>query len=225
MDSITILAPAFNEEENISPFLEHFYPKIDENWKILIINDGSSDNTEVNLKKQSEKFPRFSFINHKQNLGIGKAFETGFRNIETDYVITIDCDLSHTFDVVQELYANRHKADVVIASMSNKSSQYSNASTLRVLIAKLGNDLISKLIGIKVKEIAGGPRIYKSLAVKNLNIDYKGFESQVEIVKKLADKGCTFDECALYLDRRLYGESKMNYLKTIYGVIKIILFK
>ena len=126
---------------------------------------------------------------------------------------------------MQELYSNRHKADVVIASMSNKSSQYSNASTSRVLIAKLGNYLISKLIGIKVKEIAGGPRIYKSLAVKNLNIDYKGFESQVEIVKKLADKGCTFDECALYLDRRLYGESKMNYLKTIYGVIKIILFK
>ena len=30
MDSITILAPAFNEEENIAPFLEHFYPKIDE---------------------------------------------------------------------------------------------------------------------------------------------------------------------------------------------------
>ena len=37
---------------------------------------------------------------------------------------------------------------------------------------------------------------------ENLNIDYKGFESQVEIVKT-ADKGCTFDECALYLDRRL----------------------
>ena len=34
MNSITILAPAFNEEENIVPFLEHFYPKIDENWQI-----------------------------------------------------------------------------------------------------------------------------------------------------------------------------------------------
>lgn len=225
MDSVTILAPAFNEEDNIIPFLEHFYPKINQNWKILIINDGSSDNTEFNLNSQSEKFSRFSFITHNQNFGIGKAFETGFRNIDTDYVITIDCDLSHTFDVVKELYLNRHKADVVIASMSNNSSQYSSASKLRVLIAKLGNFLISKLIGIKVKEIAGGPRIYRSMAVKNLNIDNNGFESQVEIIKKLADKGCTFDECALYLDKRLYGESKMNYLKTIYGVVKIILFK
>ena len=68
MDSITILAPAFNEEENIAPFLEHFYPKIDENWKILIINDGSSDNTEVNLKKQSEKFPNFLLLTISKTL-------------------------------------------------------------------------------------------------------------------------------------------------------------
>ena len=127
--------------------------------------------------------------------------------------------------MVEELFANRKKADIVIASMGHINSEYSEASTVRVLIAKLGNFIISKLIGVKVHEVAGGPRIYKTEVIKNIGIESKGFESQVEIIKKLARKGYSFDECALFLDKRLYGESKMSYIRTIFGVIKIILFK
>ena len=225
MDSLTILAPAYNEAENIRPFVEHFYPKLEKHWRILFINDGSTDETQGNLKDVTSTYPQISYINHKKNMGLGKAFDTGFKNIKTDYVITIDCDLSHTFPVVEELYINRKKADIVIASMGHINSEYSRASSLRVIIAKLGNFIISKLLGVKVPEVAGGPRIYKTEAIKDLVIESQGFESQVEIVKKLASKGYSFDECALFLDKRLYGESKMSYIRTILGIIKILLFK
>ena len=222
MDSLTILAPAFNEEKNIIPFVEHFYQKLYDNWNILIIDDGSSDGTRKVLNDMEKNYPKLKVISHELNKGIGKAFETGFMNIKTDYVVTIDADLSHNFLVVEELYRNRKKADVVIASMNHERSEFSNASKIRVLIARVGNFIISKLIGVKVHEVAGGPRIYKSNKITNLNINNPGFESQVEIIKKLSNSGCTFDQCALYLDKRLYGKSKMNYFKTIIGVLKVI---
>ena len=222
MDSLTILAPAFNEEKNIIPFLSHFYEKLENNWEILIVNDGSNDGTRKVLTEINNEYPNLTVITHEFNKGIGKAFETGFKNINTDYVITIDADLSHTFSVVDELYKNRHKADVVIASMNDERSDFSNASKIRVLIAKIGNYIISKLIGVRVHEVAGGPRIYRTDKIKNLQIEHSGFESQVEIIKKLSKAGCTFNQCALYLDKRLYGKSKMNYLKSIIGVIKVI---
>lgn len=225
MDSITILAPAFNEEDNIIPFVEHFHPKLKKDWNLLIINDGSNDRTLAKLREIENIYPKLNFNSHKTNLGLGKAFETGFKLIKTDYVITIDCDLSHKFDVVDELFKNRHKADVVIAAMSNPGSSYSEANLIRVIIAKIGNYLISKLLGVKIKEVAGGPRIYKASKIKNLNIEYSGFEAQVEIIKKLSASGCTFGECALFLEKRLYGESKMNYILTILGVLKILLTK
>ena len=106
--------------------------------------------------------------------------------------------------------------------MKNEKSEFSNASKIRVLIAKIGNYIISKLIGVKVHEVAGGPRIYRTDKLKNLKIEYSGFESQVEIIKKLSESGCTFNQCALYLDKRLYGKSKMNYPKTIIGVLRVI---
>ena len=92
MDSLTILAPAFNEAENINPFVEHFYPKLQKNWRILFINDGSTDETETRLETVVNNYSRISYLNHKKNMGLGKAFATGFKNIKTDYVITIDCD-------------------------------------------------------------------------------------------------------------------------------------
>ena len=68
-------------------------------------------------------------------------------------------------------------------------------------------------------------RLTKYWAIKNLNIEYSGFEAQVEIIKKLSASGCTFGECALFLEKRLYGVSKMNYILTILGVLKILLTK
>ena len=61
-------------------------------------------------------------------------------NKKTDYVVTIDADLSYTFLVVEELI-EIEKADVVITSM-NHESEFSNASKIRVLIARVGNFII-----------------------------------------------------------------------------------
>lgn len=218
---LTILAPAYNEEKNISLFLEEFLSNIPDNWSILIINDGSVDNTEQEVLKFTNLHHNVDLISHKINLGIGKAFETGFKNLNSEYVVTIDADMSHGFEMVNKLYENRNLADVVLASIFEKQSKIQDVSKIRILISKVGNYVLSKVFKFNVKEIAGGPRIYKTKYLNDLNIQNSGFESQIEILLHAKLLGASFGEVPIILGKRKYGVSKMNYLKMGVGIIKI----
>lgn len=219
---VTILAPAFNEEENLKEFIEHFLSRINKNWSMLVVNDGSQDGSENVLKHYGDIYQNFHYINHYKNLGLGKAFETGFRSIKSDYVVTIDADMSHDINMVELLYQNREKADVVLASIFEEGSKFKGTSKLRLFISRTGNRLISKILGFRVKEVAGGPRIYKTKFLKGIELKNHGFESQIEILLFAKKKGATFSEIPIILGNRKYGKSKMNYLKMAIGILKVI---
>ena len=218
---LTILAPAYNEEKNITLFLEEFLSKIKNNWSILIVNDGSQDNTELEVLEFTNKYQNVKLITHSKNLGLGKAFETGFKNLESDYVITIDADMSHGFEMVNKLFENRDLADVVLASIFDEESKIDNVSKIRLLISKVGNYVLSKVFKFNVKEIAGGPRIYKTTYLTDLTIQNNGFESQIEILLHAKQQGASFGEVPIILGKRKYGVSKMNYFKMGIGILKI----
>ena len=108
--------------------------------------------------------PKLKVISHELNKGIGKAFETGFMNIKTDYVVTIDADLSHNFLVVEELYRNRKKADVVIASMNHERSEFSNASKITQYFENLLSTFGFELSLLSVCIFFGGVMFFNGLA-------------------------------------------------------------
>lgn len=218
---LTILAPAYNEESNITLFLEEFISKIPDNWSILIVNDGSEDNTEQEVLEFTNNHHNVYLFSHSKNLGIGKAFETGFKNLESEFVVTIDADMSHSFEMVNILFENRNIADVVLASIFEEDSKFYDVSKIRLLISKVGNYVLSKVFGFSIKEIAGGPRIYKTKYLNDLNIQNNGFESQIEILLHTKKKGATFGEVPIILGKRKYGVSKMNYFKMGIGILKI----
>ena len=87
----TIVIPAFNEGKRIGKVLS----KLDKySYKIIVINDGSSDDTE-NVVKQ---FKRVKLINHKNNSGQGAALRTGIRAAlkdKSDIIVTFDADGQH----------------------------------------------------------------------------------------------------------------------------------
>jgi len=218
---VTILAPAFNEENNLTLFAQSISTKIPSTWEILIVNDGSTDNSEEELKKLSKEYKNFNYVSHHINLGLGKAFETGFKNINSKYVITIDADMSHGIEMIEILYENRNKANIILGSIFDKESNTEDASKLRLVISKLGNFLLSKLFKFNVKEIAGGPRLYESKYIKNLMIENPGFECQIEILLKTKKKGASFAEVPIILKVREHGVSKMNYLKMGIGILRV----
>ena len=142
---IYFILPAYNEEKNIKLLLNNisnFYKKKKILLHIVVINDGSSDQTYSNIKKIKKKFfHKLTIINHKKNLGLGKTLRTGFIHIlkasrQDDIIITMDSDNSHTPENSYLIIKKINEGfDVVIASRYSKLSRTYGLSYLRKILS------------------------------------------------------------------------------------------
>jgi len=159
MNDLTIVIPAYNEEQALSFFLPELITYCQANGcRLIIINDGSRDNTRA-LLRQYAKHPFFSALHHKVNRGYGGALKTGINAAKTPYVITIDADGQHRLDDVTALYTALRKTDadmVIGCRKKHKESRY----------RKLGKTLIhfiaTLLMPIKIHDLNSGMKIYRT---------------------------------------------------------------
>lgn len=95
-EKVSLIVPCFNEEESL-PF---FYPevtkvcqKIDEDYELIFVNDGSNDNTLNLLKEYAEKDEHVIYLSFSRNFGKEAAMYAGFCNASGDYVAIMDADM------------------------------------------------------------------------------------------------------------------------------------
>jgi glycosyltransferase involved in cell wall biosynthesis len=82
LSSLSLFLPCYNEAENLPNMVEkcsRLLPNIANRYELIIINDGSSDNTVRVVKNLQLKYPHVKLINHPKNLGYGMALRTGYR--------------------------------------------------------------------------------------------------------------------------------------------------
>lgn len=125
MDSLYIIVPAYNEEENIERFVNDYYyltKKYGEHSKLVIINDGSKDNTYEKLKKLAKKRPNLIVLT-KENGGHGDTLLYGYKYaIENGatYIFQTDSDgqaLASEFDI---FWKNREKYDGIFGNRTDR---------------------------------------------------------------------------------------------------------
>lgn len=110
-----VILPAYNEETRIQPVIEEIARR---GYKMVIVNDGSSDNTLEVIKESKRKFPDNIFIySHIINRGVGVAMQTGFEAVlkyNPRYIVNMDSDGQHSVDdldnVLEPLVTGRVQA-------------------------------------------------------------------------------------------------------------------
>src|ERR1700730_9310871 len=101
--SLSIFFPTYNEEENITQTVLRTIevvaesPYIDD-YEVVIVNDGSSDNTLAIAKNLARQYPQVRVVNHPRNRGYGAALRSGMAAAQMEYVFFTDADLQ--FDIV-----------------------------------------------------------------------------------------------------------------------------
>lgn len=158
--TLTVIIPAYNEGENIP----HVIPNIldfceKQNYKLLVINDGSKDNSKE-LLSIYEKHDCFKLINHKINRGYGGALKTGVLNCETEYLITIDCDGQHVVENIPFLMDKliEKDAEMVVGSRKGLKSE----SWFRDIGKKIIRLIIKRLMPIPIYDINSGMKLYRT---------------------------------------------------------------
>ena len=160
MHKLTIIIPAYNEEESLKELLPELIAFArQQGFQLIVVNDGSSDGT-LEVLKQQKPDEYFQFYSHKVNRGYGGAIKTGVRNAKTQYVITIDADGQHDLNDVVQLYQQiiESDADMIVGSrMAHK-----NASIYRGIGKWLIRSFAKLLLPIHIDDINSGMKIYST---------------------------------------------------------------
>jgi polyisoprenyl-phosphate glycosyltransferase len=125
--TLSIVAPAYNEERNIPAFVAAIVPvleSIGEPFEIIFVNDGSRDNTLGLLAAASSQDPRIKVVGLARNFGKDIALSAGLAHASGQAVIPIDCDLQHPVELIPKFYAKwREGFDMVIGVRSKREEE------------------------------------------------------------------------------------------------------
>lgn len=217
MTSLSIIIPAFNEEEAIARTVSRclserssIIQKLDlSKVEIIVVDDGSSDRTAEIVGRE---FPEVKLIQHPTNRGYGAAIKTGFEQAQGDIVGFLDadgtCDPKYFFDLCSTL--QKKNADVVLGSRMGRSSKMP-------VVRRFGNSvyalLATLLSGRVVNDTASGMRVVRKESLKKLYPLPDGMHfTPAMSCKALLDEDLTIYEVAMSYSER-EGRSKLNVFK------------
>lgn len=234
--------PAYNEKENLVQLLPkiHFFLKDKiRAYKIMIINDGSTDSTK-NLKNLIKGSIPIDIISHEKNKGIGEVFKTAFSTIvriggNNDCMILMEADGTSDYTLIPELVSELESGnDVVIASRYAKGGAYKNFPLKRHIIS-LGANLILRTVfrNTHVKDYTIFYRGYRVSLLKKAVSRYgdrfitsKTFLANAEVLINLAKFTDNITEIPFVYSYDLkIGKSKMPLLKTLAEYVRFLIVK
>lgn len=127
LPTLSIVAPAYNEERNIPAFLAAMIPVLEgigETFEIIFVNDGSRDGTLGMLAAAASQDPRIKVVGLARNFGKDIALSAGLAYASGKAVIPIDCDLQHPPELIPEFVAKwREGHDMVIGVRSKRDEE------------------------------------------------------------------------------------------------------
>lgn len=194
LSSLTIFFPAYNEEQNIAGSIKEALQAgyaVADTLEILIVNDGSADNTSAIVHELSQKHPEVHLINHPHNLGYGAALMTGFKNAHHDWVFFTDADLQFDLAQISLLAAEAPTSDVIIGYRKKRNDPF-----MRLMNAKGWNLLNRLLFGLKVTDIDCAFKLFKREALEKVINDMTsgGAMISAELLVRLQKEGYAFTE-------------------------------
>ncbi len=216
MNDLTIVIPAYNEEQALSFFLPELLRYCqDMGCQLIIVNDGSKDNTRELLETYAhETF--FTPLHHKVNRGYGGAIKTGIHAAETTYVITIDADGQHRLEDVSALYETLRKndADMVIGQRKiHRENLY--RKTGKALI----RFIVTLLMPLPIQDLNSGMKIYRTCLARHymqLCPDTMAFSDIITLI--FINQRHLVQELPITVEPRTTGESTIN-TKTAFDTV------
>ena len=166
--SLSVFFPAYNEEGNIKRTVSRAREvllKIADQWEILIVNDGSKDNTLKIAQELARKDRRIKVINHQVNRGYGAALKSGLYNSKYPWIAFTDSDGQFDFSEITKFIKTQRKtgADLVIGYYLERKVPF-----YRKVNSKLWEFVVFLLFGLKVKDIDCGFKLISKKVVDSI---------------------------------------------------------
>lgn len=217
---LSVIIPMYNEEKNCRKCILTLDTSLSESYEeyeIVAVNDGSTDNTGGVLASLKEEFPHLSVCSYEKNRGKGYAVRRGMEAASGDTLLYTDCDLAYGADAVKGMYEFRLSSgkDIIIGSRNLSEEGYAGYTPLRRLASKLyiktvclfaGFDRTDSQCGIKCFERECGKEIFSKCEVD-------GFAFDLEALMIGKAMGCSIEEFPVKIVNHSQSSSKVNVFR------------
>ncbi len=168
IQELSVFFPAYNEEENIEKTVrsaKKVLLKTAEKWEMIIVNDGSKDNTLKIAQKLRKEDKRIRIVNYKANRGYGGAVKGGLYNAKYPWIVFTDSDGQFDFSELDKFIRTQKKtkADLVIGYYLKRK-----VSFMTIASSKLWELIVFLFFGLKVKDIDCGFKLISKKVIDTI---------------------------------------------------------
>ena len=221
----SIIVPFFNEEATLK---DAVLDLTNSNFtdEIILINDGSTDNSVTISTELIKKYPYVKLINNIDNRGKGHALRCGLEQASFEVIGIFDADLEYSAKDLQIMcdFLHKRKFDLLVGSRFIGDKQRDNIYLRTFFANKFLSWFFSKVYKKKFTDVATCLKVFRKDLLKGITLESNGFEIEIELLAKLLPKLDSFKEFPISYKGRSYFEGKKIKLydgfKYIFTIIK-----
>lgn len=165
---LSIVVPLYNEEECITKLVSKLVEvgeKLDFNYEIILVDDGSTDETWKLIQQHKQLIPQLIGIKFRGNYGQTSAMVAGFDQAKGEVIVTLDGDLQNDPSDIPKLLEKMDEGyDIVSGWRKFRKDSFS-----RVLPSKIANGIISKTTGVHLHDYGCSLKAYKAECIRSIN--------------------------------------------------------
>jgi glycosyltransferase involved in cell wall biosynthesis len=219
--SISVVFPAYNEEENVERTVDvatEAIRRLTNDYEIIIVDDASTDRTYQQATKLSEANPHIRVIRHKVNQGLGGAIQTGLKVSTKDLILYSDIDLPFDFCELEKAVRimKLTEAGVISAYRHDRTGE----GLIRTTYSLVYNSLIRLLFGLKVKDVNFSFKLFKREVVNTIKPESKGSFIDAELLIKSKREGFIIQQIGVDYFPRTRGVSTLSRTSVILKIFR-----
>ncbi len=214
MVSLSVFLPCYNEQENVTRTIEKalmVLEKLDADFEIIVVDDGSSDDTWAIANKIADREERVRVVHHSRNLGYGAALQSGFEAATKELVFYTDGDGQFDIGEMPPLLELMGQYDIVSAYRLDRQD-----STLRRLNGWCWTKLVCLVFGMKIRDIDCAFKLYKREIFDHMELSSTGALIDAEILARAGRKGYRITQKGVHHYPRMAGKQSGANLRVIY---------
>ncbi len=213
--SLSVFFPAYNDAPSLPDLLHKTFAALEpnvEDYEVIVVNDGSRDNTAEVLDSLAREFtPRLRIVTHPENRGYGGALRSGFAAARKDWVFYTDGDGQYSPSELPLLLQHVGPATGLVNGY--KLERHDPAH--RVYIGAVYNFCARLLFGIRIRDIDCDYRLIRRDLLDKIHLTSTSGTICVELVRKLELSGCDVVEVGVHHFARQHGSSQFFRIRSL----------
>ena len=220
---ISVIIPVYNEQDSILSTIEavnKVFSSSTSTFELILVNDGSTDNSSEILKEAQRLYPHLSIFQHEENLGYGAALKTGIAQSSYDRILILDADQTYPIHEIPKLLECSQESDMVVGSREGSEARIPPIrKPAKVILAWLAEFLSNR----HIPDLNSGFRIFKKEIARNwIHMFPDGFSFTSTLTIIALHKGYSINYIPIgYFKRQ--GRSKIKPFRDTLNFLQLII--